>query len=84
MRLFVNLIIPRHEPFVKPCKHKFDKTRQICYNTNQGVLHKTVGGSNLPPEMEVSNMDMMEVFYLLNLIINIIKLVLDICDRKRK
>ncbi len=29
-------------------------------------------------------MDMMEVFYLLNLIINIIKLVLDICDRKRK
>ena len=45
---------------------------------------KTVGGSNLPPEMEVSNMGMMEVFYLLNLIINIIKLVLDICDRKRK
>ena len=31
---------------------------------------KTVGGSNLPPEMEVSNMSMMEVFYLLNLIIN--------------
>ncbi len=29
-------------------------------------------------------MDMMEVFYLLNLIINIIKLVLDICDRKKK
>ncbi len=29
-------------------------------------------------------MGMMEVFYLLNLIINIIKLVLDICDRKRK
>jgi len=45
---------------------------------------KTVGGSNLPPEMEVSNMSMMEVFYLLNLIINIIKLVLDICDKKRK
>ena len=38
----------------------------------------------LPPEMEVSNMDMMEVFYLLNLIINIIKLILDICDRKKK
>ena len=45
---------------------------------------KTVGGSNLPPEMEVSNMSMMEVFYLLNLIINIIKLVLDICDKKRR
>ncbi|CDA73013.1 unknown [Ruminococcus sp. CAG:579] len=29
-------------------------------------------------------MGMMEVFYLLNLIINIIKLVLDICDKKRK
>ncbi|GEM_PF-2269412 len=29
-------------------------------------------------------MSMMEVFYLLNLIINIIKLVLDICDKKRK
>ena len=29
-------------------------------------------------------MGMMEVFYLLNLIINIIKLVLDICDRKKK
>ena len=29
-------------------------------------------------------MDMMEVFYLLNLIINIIKLILDICDRKKK
>ena len=27
-------------------------------------------------------MSMMEVFYLLNLIINIIKLVLDICDKK--
>ena len=45
---------------------------------------KTVGGSNLPPEMEVSNMGMMEVFYLLNLIINIIKLVLDICDKNKK
>ena len=31
MRLFVIYIISRHEPFVKPCKHKFDKTRQICY-----------------------------------------------------
>ena len=29
-------------------------------------------------------MGMTEVFYLLNLIINIIKLVLDICDKKRK
>ncbi len=29
-------------------------------------------------------MSMMEVFYLLNLIINIIKLVLDICDKKRR
>ena len=29
-------------------------------------------------------MDMMEVFYLLNLIINIIKLVLDICDKNKK
>ena len=29
-------------------------------------------------------MDMMEVFYLLNLIINIIKLVLDICNNKKK
>ena len=29
-------------------------------------------------------MSMMEVFYLLNLIINIIKLVLDICDKKKK
>ena len=29
-------------------------------------------------------MSMMEVFYLLNLIINIIKLVLDICNKKRK
>ena len=29
-------------------------------------------------------MSMMEVFCLLNLIINIIKLVLDICDKKRK
>jgi len=34
--------------------------------------------------MEVSNMGMMEVFYLLNLIINIIKLVLDICDKNKK
>ena len=65
-------------------KQTFDKTRQICYNTNKAYCIKTVGGSNLPPEMEVSNMDMMEVFYLLNLIINIIKLVLDICDRKKK
>ena len=29
-------------------------------------------------------MSMMEVFYLLNLIINIIKLVLDICDKNKK
>ena len=29
-------------------------------------------------------MSMMEVFCLLNLIINIIKLVLDICDKKRR
>ncbi len=29
-------------------------------------------------------MGMMEVFYLLNLIINIIKLVLDICDKNKK
>jgi len=55
-----------------------------CAIINSRRTAKTVGGSNLPPEMEVSNMSMMEVFYLLNLIINIIKLVLDICDKKRK
>ena len=84
MRLFCYLNYTTPSGVCQAIKQTFDKTRQICYNTDQGVLHKTVGGSNLPPEMEVSNMGMMEVFYLLNLIINIIKLVLDICDKNKK
>ena len=45
---------------------------------------KTVGGSNLPPEMEVSYMDVSTVITLLNLIINIIRLALYISKNKKK
>ena len=45
---------------------------------------KTVGGSNLPPEMEVSNMSVATVVAILNLVINIVRLVLDICNKKKK
>ena len=44
---------------------------------------KTVGGSNLPPEMEVSNMSVTTVVAILNLVINIVRLVLDICNKKK-
>ena len=45
---------------------------------------KTVGGSNLPPEMEVSNMSVSDVISLLLLITNIVGLVFDICNNKKK
>ena len=45
---------------------------------------KTVGGSNLPPEMEVSCMNVTTVITLLNLIINIIRLALYISRNKKK
>ena len=62
----------------------FDKTRQICYNTNQGVLHKTVGGSNLPPEMEVSLVDILSVvIQLLHLILDAVKVTFDLSNKKR-
>ena len=37
----------------------------------------------LPPEMEVSNMSVATVVAILNLVINIVRLVLDICNKKR-
>ena len=61
-----------------------DKYRQVCYNTNKAYCKKTVGGSNLPPEMEVSYMDVSTVITLLNLIINIIRLALYISKNKKK
>ena len=62
-----------------------DKTRQICYNTNQGVLQKTVGGSNLPPEMGVSYMEILAlVMQLLHLITDIVRLTFDFSDKKRR
>ena len=45
---------------------------------------KTVGGSNLPPEMEVSNMSVETVVAILTLIVNIVELVFDICNNKKK
>ena len=36
----------------------------------------------LPPEMEVSNMSVATVVAILNLVINIVRLVLDICNKK--
>ena len=45
---------------------------------------KTVGGSNLPPEMEVSNMSVSDVISLLLLITNIVELVFNICNNKKK
>ena len=45
---------------------------------------KTVGGSNLPPEMEVSCMNVSTVIALLNLVINIIRLALYISKNKKK
>ena len=46
---------------------------------------KTVGGSNLPPEMEVSLVDILSVvIQLLRLIMDMIRLTFDFSDRKRK
>ena len=45
---------------------------------------KTVGGSNLPPEMEVSNMSVADIVAILTLVINIVDLILDICNNKKK
>ena len=45
---------------------------------------KTVGGSNLPPEMEVSYMSVAEIVAILTLVINIVDLILDICNNKKK
>ena len=45
---------------------------------------KTVGGSNLPPEMEVSDMSVSDVISLLLLITNIVELVFNICNNKKK
>ena len=45
---------------------------------------KTVGGSNLPPEMEVSNMSVETVVAILTLIVNIVDLIFDICNNKKK
>ena len=84
MRLFYYLNYTTPSAVCQALKQTFDKILQVCYNRFKAYCTKTVGGSNLPPEMEVSNMGMMEVFYLLNLIINIIKLVLDICDKNKK
>ena len=65
-------------------KQTFDKTRQICYNRFQGVLHKTVGGSNLPPEMEVSLVDILSVvIQLLHLILDAVKVTFDLSNKKR-
>ena len=65
-------------------KRIFDKTRQICYNGYKAYCTKTVGGSNLPPEMEVSNMSVETVVAILTLIVNIVELVFDICNNKKK
>ena len=61
-----------------------DKYRQVCYNKFKAYCTKTVGGSNLPPEMEVSCMNVATVITLLNLIINIIRLALYISKNKKK
>ena len=46
---------------------------------------KTVGGSNLPPEMEVSYMEVLAlVMQLLHLITDIIRLTFDFSDNKKK
>ena len=45
---------------------------------------KTVGGSNLPPEMEVSFMSVTDIVAILTLVINIIRLVFDMSNNKKK
>ena len=61
-----------------------DKYLQVCYNKNQGVLQKTVGGSNLPPEMEVSLVDILSVvIQLLHLILDAVKVTFDLSNKKR-
>ena len=46
---------------------------------------KTVGGSNLPPEMEVSYMEILAlVMQLLHLITDIVRLTFDFSDKKRR
>ena len=55
-----------------------------CAIINSRRTAKTVGGSNLPPEMEVSNMSVSDVISLLLLITNIVELVFNICNNKKK
>ena len=55
-----------------------------CAIINSRRTAKTVGGSNLPPEMEVSNMSVADIVAILTLVINIVDLILDICNKKRK
>ena len=45
---------------------------------------KTVGGSNLPQEMEVSFMSVTDIVAILTLVINIIRLVFDMSNNKKK
>ncbi len=83
MRLFVILIIPRHAWFVKRSNINLTKPdKYVTIDTRRTA--KTVGGSNLPPEMEVSCMNVATVITLLNLIINIIRLALYISKNKKK
>jgi len=45
---------------------------------------KTVGGSNLPPEMEVSLVDILSVvIQLLHLILDAVKVTFDLSNKKR-
>ena len=55
-----------------------------CAKINSRRTAKTVGGSNLPPEMEVSDMSVSDVISLLLLITNIVELVFNICNNKKK
>ena len=83
MRLFVILIIPRRAWFVKRSNINLTKPdKYVTMNTRRTA--KTVGGSNLPPEMEVSNMSVSDVISLLLLITNIVGLVFNICNNKKK
>ena len=80
---FIILIIPRREPFVK--SENINLTKPDKYVTI--VLRrtaKTVGGSNLPPEMEVSLVDILSVvIQLLHLILDAIKVTFDLSNKKR-
>ncbi len=83
MRLFVILIIPRRAQFVKRSNKYLTKPdKYVTIDTRRTA--KTVGGSNLPPEMEVSFMSVTDIVSILTLVINIIRLVFDMSNNKKK